>query len=65
MLFSGVKYGPSGEVGHIPLDKADINLEFLIREVMGASLRGTLIFEDPDKEKWIVKNMEKLADMVR
>jgi deoxyribonuclease-4 len=65
MMFSGVKYGPSGEVGHIPLDKSDINLEFLIREVMGANLRGTLIFEDPDKEKWIVKNMEKLADMVR
>ena len=65
MLFSGVKYGPSGEVGHIPLDKADINLEYLVREIMGANIHGTLIFEDPDKEKWIVKNMEKLADMVR
>ncbi len=65
MLFSGVKYGPSGEVGHIPLDKSDINLEYLVREVMGANIHGTLIFEDPDKEKWIVKSMEKLADMVR
>jgi deoxyribonuclease-4 len=65
MLFSGIKYGPSGEVGHITLDKGDMNLEFLIREVMGANIKGTLIFEDPDKEKWIVKNMEKLADMVR
>lgn len=65
MLFSGIQYGPSGEVRHIPMDKADINLEFLIREIMGASMHGTLVFEDPDKEKWIVKNMEKLADMVR
>ena len=65
MFFSGVTYGPSGEVGRIPMDKADINLEFLIREVMGANIHGTLVFEDPDKEKWIVKNMEKLADMVR
>ncbi len=65
MLFSGVKYGPSGEVGRIPLDKSDINLEYLIREVMGANIHGTLVFEDPDKEKWIVKNMDKLADMVR
>jgi len=32
---------------------------------MGANIHGTLIFEDPDKEKWIVRNMEKLADMVR
>jgi len=65
MLFSGVKYGPSGEVGYIPLDKADISLEYLIREIMGANIHGTLIFEDPDKEKWIVRNMDKLADMVR
>jgi deoxyribonuclease-4 len=65
MMFSGVRYGPSGETGRVSMDKADINLEFLIREIMGANIRGTLIFEDPDKEKWIIKNMEKLADMVR
>jgi endonuclease IV len=65
MFFSGIQYGPSGEVKHIPMDKSDINLDFLIREIMGAGIHGTLIFEDPDKEKWIVKNMEKLADMVR
>jgi len=64
-IFSGVSYGPSGEIKHMPLDSSDMNLEFMIREVMALGVRGTLIFEDPDKEGFILKWMDRMADMVR
>ena len=65
MLFSGVSYGPSGEIKHIPLAKSDIKLEYLIKELMGGGVKGTLIFEDPEREKFIMRMLENLADMVR
>ena len=65
MLFSGISYGPSGEIKHIPLEKSDIKLEYLIKEIMGGGVKGTLIFEDPEREKFILKTLEQLADMVR
>lgn len=65
MFFSGVSYGPSGEIKHIPLDNSDISLEYLIRELMGLSVRGTLIIEDPDREKFILQHLEEISDMVR
>ena len=64
-LFSGISYGPSGEIKHIPFAKSDINLEYLIREIMSLNIKGTLIFEDPDKEKFVLKMMDRLSDMVR
>lgn len=64
-IFSGISYGPSGEIRHMPLDSSDLNLEFMIRESMAIGARGTLIFEDPDKEGFVLKWMDKLADMVR
>ena len=64
-LFSGISYGPSGEIKHIPLANADINLEYLIREVMSLNIKGTLIFEDPDRDRFVLKMLDKLADMVR
>lgn len=64
-LFSGVSYGPSGEIKHIPYREADINLEHMIREAMSMRTSGTLIFEDPDKEKFILDLKDKMADMVR
>ena len=64
-LFSGVSYWPSGEIKHIRLEKSDINLEHMIKESMGMGIRGTLVFEDPDRERFILKTLEKLGDMVR
>ncbi len=64
-LFSGVSYGPSGEIRHIPLAQSDIKLEHLIKGIMSFNIKGTLIFEDPEKEKFILKNMERLGDLVR
>jgi hypothetical protein len=64
-IFSGVSYGPSGEIRHMPLDSSDINLEFMIRESMAMGARGTMIFEDPDREGFVLKWMDRLADMVR
>ncbi|MFH1294768.1 MAG: hypothetical protein ABIH90_02390 [Candidatus Aenigmatarchaeota archaeon] len=64
-IFSGISYGPSGEIKHMPLDSSDLNLEFMIREAMSMGSKGTLIFEDPDKEGFVLKWMDRLADMVR
>jgi deoxyribonuclease-4 len=64
-LFSGVSYGPSGEIRHIPLAQSDISLKNLIRQSVSFGVKGTLIFEDPDKEKLLLKILDDLGDMVR
>lgn len=64
-FFSGISYGPSGEIQHIPLAESDIKLEYLIKEIMSYSIKGTLVFEDPGKEKFVLKILDRLGDMVR
>ena len=64
-LFSGASYGPSGFTRNIPLSQSDLNLEYLIREVMSLNVKGTIIFEDPNKEKFVLKMLDQLSDMVR
>ena len=64
-IFSGISYGPSGEIKHVALSRSDINLRFLIRQIMSLNIKGTLIFDDPSKEKLILRMLEDLADMVR
>ncbi len=64
-FFSGVSYSPKGEIAHIPYAKSDLKLEWLIRECMASGIRGTLIFEDPDRDKFILNILDVLADMVR
>lgn len=64
-LFSGVSYGPSGMIRQIPLKDSDISLSTMIRQTISFGVKGTLIFEDPEKEKFILKILEDLGDMVR
>jgi len=64
-FFSGISYGPSGEIKHIPLAESDISLRTLIRQSISFGVKGTLVFEDPEKEKLILKILEDLGDMVR
>ncbi|MEM7828413.1 MAG: hypothetical protein QW561_03650, partial [Candidatus Aenigmatarchaeota archaeon] len=64
-LFSGISYSLKGEIEHIPYRKADIRIEHLIRECMSQSARGTLILEDPEREKFFLAILDQLADMVR
>lgn len=64
-FFSGISYGPSGEIKHIPLSHSDIRLEHLIKQIMSYSIKGTLIFEDPEKDKFILKILDDLGNMVR
>jgi len=64
-IVSGVSYGPSGVTRQIPLEKSDIPLELLIKEIMSQGIKGTLVFQDTEREKFILKVMERLADMVR
>lgn len=64
-FFSGISYGPSGEREHIPLARSDINLEHLVRQIMTYNIKGTLIFEDPDRERFVLKMLDQMAAMVR
>jgi hypothetical protein len=64
-LFSGISYGPSGEIRHIPLSQADISLRNLIRQGVSFGVKGTLIFEDPEKERLFLRILDDLGDMVR
>lgn len=64
-LFSGVSYGGSGFIKHIPMKKSDMRLEYFIKEVMSLGIKGTLVFEDPEKEDFILDVLDDLGDMVR
>ncbi len=64
-IFSGTSYGPSGKIRTVPLEKSDINLRFMVRQAVSSGAKGTLIFDDPDKERFILKVLEDLGDMVR
>jgi deoxyribonuclease-4 len=64
-LFSGISYGPSGEIRHVPLENSDMSLAHLIKGIMSFNVKGTLIFEDPNKDRFILNNMERLGDLVR
>jgi len=64
-FFSCSSYGPSGKIRPIPLGKCDMKLEHLIKEIMSFNMNGTLIFDDPDREKFILNLLDGLGDMVR
>jgi endonuclease IV len=64
-IFSGVSYGPSGMTRQIPIEQSDLEFEHLIRASMAMNLRGTIILDTPEKEKYVVKNLERISDMVR
>ncbi len=64
-FFSGVKYGPSGEIGHTSFVSSDLRLDHLIRTVLSYGMGGTIIFEEPEREKRIVDMLDQLGDMVR
>jgi len=65
MFFGGVSYGPSGAIRNIPLRDSDIKLEHLIRQLMSFGFQGTLILEDPERERLILSMLEEIAQMVR
>lgn len=65
IIFSGISYGPSGEIRHIDLDKSDIQLNHMIRNAMSFGMKGTLIFEEPQKEDTLIDMLNEFADMVR
>jgi len=64
-VFSGVSYGPSGLIKEIPINKSDMKIEHLINELMGFGARGTLILNDPERDKFCLDLLKSLADMVR
>ncbi|MBN1896787.1 MAG: hypothetical protein JW789_03635 [Candidatus Aenigmarchaeota archaeon] len=64
-FFSGIKYGPSGELGHMSFIGSDLKLEHLIRTALSYGITGTIIFEEPEREKRIVDILDQLGDMVR
>jgi len=64
-LFSGVTYGPSGVIKYLPSTKSDLKLVHLIKSVMSFGAKGTLIFEDPQREQSILDILKEFGDMVR
>lgn len=64
-IYSGVSYGPSGYIRPLPLNQSDMNMAHLIKGIMSFNIKGTLIFDDPGKDKFILDNMERLGDLVR
>ena len=64
-FFSGTKYGPSGELGHISFMDSDLQLNHLIRGVLSYGMGGTIIFDEPAREKNVVSMLDELGDMVR
>ncbi len=64
-LFCGVSYDPSGLIRHISIEKSDLNIIYLIREIMSLGIKGTLILEDPEREEGVLKIIEKIEDAVR
>jgi deoxyribonuclease-4 len=64
-FFSGIKYGPSGEIAHTSFLNSDLKLEHLIRSILSFGMRGTLIFEEQEREKDVVSILDRVGDMVR
>ncbi len=64
-IFSGISYGPSGGIQHRPVARSDMKLEHLIKSIQALNIKGTLIFETPNREKDIVDILQELGDMVR
>lgn len=64
-IFSGVSYDRNGVIHHKPIARSDMKLEHLIKTVQSYNIKGTLIFENPAREKEIVDMLQELADMVR
>jgi deoxyribonuclease-4 len=64
-IFSGASYGPSGMIKQIPISRSDMKIEHLVDEVMGFGAKGTMIIDDPGKDKFCLDLLKGLADMVR
>jgi hypothetical protein len=64
-FFSGIKYGPSGEIAHRTFVGSDLKLEHMIRAALSYNMGGTIIFEEPEREKHIVEMLDAIGDMVR
>jgi deoxyribonuclease-4 len=64
-IFSGITYGPSGAIKHMPIKRSDMRLEHLIKSIQSLNIKGTLIFETPNRERDILDMLQELADMVR
>src|SRR3989338_2324019 len=65
LMFSGVTYGPSGLKDYVPSQKSDLKLNYLIKTIMSFGMKGTLIFEDPNREETIMQILKDFGDMVR
>lgn len=64
-IFSGISYGPSGATHHRPIAGSDMKLDHLIKSVQALNIKGTLIFDTPNREKDILAILQELGDMVR
>jgi deoxyribonuclease-4 len=64
-IFSGASYDRGGMLQHKPIARSEMKLEHLVKAIQAMSIKGTLIFETPNREKDIVDLLQELGDMVR
>jgi deoxyribonuclease IV len=56
--FSGIKYGPKGELSHLPLKESDFNYPEIMRGLVEYDIKGTVICESPNLEEDALHLME-------
>jgi deoxyribonuclease-4 len=64
-IFSGVTYERSGAIQHKPIARSEMRLEHLVKSIQALSIKGTLIFETPNREEDVVDLLQEIGDMVR
>jgi endonuclease IV len=64
-IFSGISYDRTGALQHKPIARSDMKLEHLIKSIQALNIKGTLIFDTPNREEDIVDMLQEIGDMVR
>jgi deoxyribonuclease IV len=52
---SGIKYGPKGEISHLPLEEADLDLKAIFRVLRSYECAGRILCESPEMEDDAIK----------
>ncbi len=47
---SGIRYGPRGELNHLPLEEADLDIKGIFRALHSFGCRGRILCESPEME---------------
>ncbi len=63
--FSGIKYGPRGELSHLPLKESDFNYVEIMRGLVAYDVKGLVICESPNLEEDAMLLQTTYNDLVK